>query len=310
MARMQRREPNVSAAWPTLGVAVAAVLWGIWWMPLRALEAAGLSGDWSSVFVYTVAAVALLPVAFARRRQFRAGGWPVAAAGILYGVALVTWNHALITGEVVRVSLLFYLMPVWATLLGAAFLSERLTAYRVAAVACGLAGAAVVLGIEGGFPTPRNVGEWMALVSGVVFALSVTYARSAGGGGWFEGTYLALPSAAVLAVVFVYLAPQGSSLSGGAIWSIFPALLLAVLLWHVPSIGLTLWGAGHLGPARVSILMLLEIVAAAGSAALLAGEPFGWREAVGCLLILGSGALEGLAHLRARPAAGIAESRH
>ena len=101
MARMQRREPNVSAAWPTLGVAVAAVLWGIWWMPLRALEAAGLSGDWSSVFVYTVAAVALLPVAFARRRQFRAGGWPVAAAGVLYGVALVTWNHALIAGEVV-----------------------------------------------------------------------------------------------------------------------------------------------------------------------------------------------------------------
>ena len=103
MAPMQRREPNVSAAWPTLGVAVAAVLWGIWWIPLRALEAAGLSGDWSSVFVYTIASVALLPVALARRKRFLAGGWPVAAAGILYGAALVTWNHALITGEVVRV---------------------------------------------------------------------------------------------------------------------------------------------------------------------------------------------------------------
>jgi hypothetical protein len=37
---------------------------------------------------------------------------------------------------------------------------------------------------------------------------------------------------------------------------------------------------------------------AAFSAALLAGEPFGLREAAGCLLILAAGALEGAAELR------------
>jgi hypothetical protein len=48
----------------------------------------------------------------------------------------------------------------------------------------------------------------------------------------------------------------------------------------------------------VSLLLLLEVAVAALSAALLAGEPFGVREAAGCILILAAGALEGGAELR------------
>jgi hypothetical protein len=62
---------------------------------------------------------------------------------------------------------------------------------------------------------------------------------------------------------------------------------------------LLLWGARFLEPGRVSLLLLFEVAVAATSAALLAGEPFGPREALGCLLILGAGALEGFAELRA-----------
>ena len=61
---------------------------------------------------------------------------------------------------------------------------------------------------------------------------------------------------------------------------------------------LLLWGARFLEPGRVSLLLLLEVAVAAISAALLAGEPFGPREAAGCLLILAAGALEGAAALR------------
>jgi drug/metabolite transporter (DMT)-like permease len=78
-------------------------------------------------------------------------------------------------------------------------------------------------------------------------------------------------------------------------------LIGATLVWHLPSIALVLWGAGRLGPARVSILLMVELIAAAGSAALWAGEPFGWREAAGCVLILTAGALEAAGHRRTRP---------
>ena len=65
---------------------------------------------------------------------------------------------------------------------------------------------------------------------------------------------------------------------------------------------LLLWGARFLEPGRVSLLLLLEVAVAAISAALLAGEPFGPREALGCFLIPAAGALEGAAAL-ARPLA-------
>ena len=73
---------------------------------------------------------------------------------------------------------------------------------------------------------------------------------------------------------------------------------LAALAWLLPVTWLLLWGARFLEPGRVSLLLLLEVAVAAVSAALLAGEPFGPREAAGCLLILAAGALEGGAELR------------
>jgi hypothetical protein len=77
------------------------------------------------------------------------------------------------------------------------------------------------------------------------------------------------------------------------------------LAWLLPVTWLLLWGARFLEPGRVSLLLLLEVAVAAISAALLAGEPFGRREAAGCLLILAAGALEGAAELNpVRPVVG------
>ena len=54
---------------------------------------------------------------------------------------------------------------------------------------------------------------------------------------------------------------------------------LAALAWLLPLTWLLLWGARFLEPGRVSLLLLVEVAVAALSAALLAGEPFGLREA-------------------------------
>ncbi len=293
-------DPN-SERGPILGVAVAAVLWGLWWMPLRALDAGGLAGDWASLAVYGIATFALAPLAWVRRRRLRAGGAPLLAVGLLFGGALVTWNHAVLTGEVVRVSLLFYLAPVWGTILAAAVLGERIDAVRLAAVVIGLAGALVVLGFEGGLPMPRNSGEWMGLASGLLFALSATFARIGRDHGWIERTLVCMPVAAVGAVGLIVLMPVGPVPAPADLIALAPLLIVAIFVWHLPGMALVLWGAGRLGPARVSILLLIELVAAAASAALWAGEPFGWREAAGCVLILTAGALEAAGHRRPRP---------
>ena len=37
-----------------LAVAMSGLIWGIWWLPLRQLESAGLAGNWANLAVYAL----------------------------------------------------------------------------------------------------------------------------------------------------------------------------------------------------------------------------------------------------------------
>jgi drug/metabolite transporter (DMT)-like permease len=280
---------------PAIAVALSAALWGLWWLPLRALAEAGLTGAALNAALYGIATAALLPLFWRRRRRLVAGGLLLLGAGGLFGAALVSWNLALILGEVVRVTLLFYLAPVWATLLALGVLGERVGWLRVLSVTLGLAGAVALLGFAGGLPLPRSAGDWLGLAAGVLFALSVTLVRKGETIAGLEQTMVSFAAAALLSLALLTVTPHQSAGVGAVVlaWA-----ALAALGWLLPVTWLLLWGARFLEPGRVSLLLLLEVAVAAISAALLAGEPFGAREAVGCLLILAAGALEGAAELR------------
>ena len=288
--------PPARAPWlPAGAVALSAALWGLWWLPLRALAEAGLTGAAVNAALYGIASLALLPWYWRRRRRIAAGGLLLLAAGGLFGAALVSWNLALILGEVVRVTLLFYLAPVWATLLALAVLGERVGRLRVISIVLGLAGAAVLLGFANGLPLPRSAGDWLGLAAGLLFALSVTLVRKGEATSGLEQTLVAFAAAALLSLLMLPVTPLPGAPIGAAVlaWA-----ALAALAWLLPVTWLLLWGARFLEPGRVSLLLLLEVAVAAISAALLAGEPFGLREAAGCVLIIGAGALEGAAELR------------
>jgi drug/metabolite transporter (DMT)-like permease len=275
-------------------VALSASLWGLWWLPLRALAEAGLSGPALNAALYGIASVVLLPWVWRRRELIAAGGPLLLGAGGLFGGALVAWNLALIQGEVVRVTLLFYLAPVWATLLALVLLREPVGRLRVISVVLGLAGAAVLLGFARGLPLPRSLGDWLGLAAGVLFALSVTLVRKGEAISGLEQTMVSFVAAALLSLLLLAATPASAPVGAGVLaWA-----ALAALAWLLPLTWLLLWGARFLEPGRVSLLLLLEVAVAALSAALLAGEPFGLREASGCLLILAAGALEGAAELR------------
>ena len=280
---------------PATAVALSAALWGLWWLPLRALAEAGLTGAAVNAALYGIATAALLPLFWLRRRRLAAGGLLLLGTGGLFGAALVSWNLALILGEVVRVTLLFYLAPVWATLLALTVLGEGIGWLRVLAVALGLAGAVVLLGFAGGLPLPRSAGDWLGLAAGVLFAVSVTLVRKGETIAGLEQTLVSFATAAVLSLVLLTVAPHQTPDVDAVVlaWA-----ALAALAWLLPVTWLLLWGARFLEPGRVSLLLLLEVAVAAISAALLAGEPFGPREAAGCLLILAAGTLEGAAALR------------
>jgi drug/metabolite transporter (DMT)-like permease len=276
-------------------VALSAGLWGLWWLPLRALAEAGLSGAAVNAALYGITSLALLPWFWRRRRRIAAGGLLLLGAGGLFGAALVSWNLALILGEVVRVTLLFYLAPVWATLLALTVLREPVGGLRAVSVVLGLAGAMVLLGFGADLPLPRSGGDWLGLAAGLLFAFSVTLVRKGQAIEGFEQTLVSFGSAALLSLALLLVLPAEAGAVDAAVlaWA-----ALAALAWLLPVTWLLLWGARFLEPGRVSLLLRFEVAVAALSAALLAGEPFGLREAAGCLLILAAGALEGWAELR------------
>lgn len=282
----------------TLAVAFSALLWGCWWLPLRALADQGLAGDWASLAVYGLATAALLPFALRRAHRLRRASLLLLATGGLTGAMLATWNHALLTGEVVRVTLLFYLAPIWGTLLALLALDHKVGALRGLTILLGLIGAAVVLGFEGGLPVPRGEGEWMGLLSGVLFALGATCAHKLPSGLELEKTFLTFLGATLVSAVLIPLQPGGWRLPvqvDPLAWPLAFALAVGVI---IPITALLLWGAGRLEPGRVSVLYICEVLAAAVSATALTDDPFTLRDGLGASLIAGAALLEGLDQMR------------
>jgi uncharacterized membrane protein len=154
----------------SIALVLGGALWGAIWIPLRALEAAGLGGAWAGLVIYAGAALAMGLGLILSRRPLRGLGLPLVLSGLATGAAFSLYSSSLAMTEVVRAILLFYLTPVWGTLLGIAFLGERLTTPRLAALVLALIGLVVVLGGDG-FPRPRSAGDWLALASGFSWAL-------------------------------------------------------------------------------------------------------------------------------------------
>ena len=109
------------AAW---ALVFNAFVWGTSWWPLRRLQEAGLHPLWATTIIFTVAS---LTIAIARPRACMQVAttpalWLLVAAA---GLTNASFNWAIVIGDVVRVVLLFYLMPLWTVLLARAVLGER-----------------------------------------------------------------------------------------------------------------------------------------------------------------------------------------
>ena len=117
------------ASRPTLAVlalVLNALVWGISWWPLRGLQAKGLHPLWSTVMIYLVAAIGVWvwkPQAWRGVLQHRGLLLLLVASGLTN----VGFNWAVTVGDVVRVVLLFYLMPAWSVLIAWLLLNEKPT---------------------------------------------------------------------------------------------------------------------------------------------------------------------------------------
>ncbi len=290
---MQMPASSKNIVWPSLAAASGGAIWGLYWLPIRQLEESGVSPAWATLMAFGVIGVVsggLFAVRWTRVRQVQ---WGVVVTGIISGGSMVTYATAFVLTDVVKAILLLYLMPVWTTFLGKLILNEKITTRRIFAVALGLAGLFVILEVADGIPRPSNAGDWLALLSGFLWAWATirirqdtNYTALEQVGGFYIGGGLASAVAVALPIGMFGSMPATEVLIGAAPWlAIFTAV-------YLPFVFLIFWSSQRLSPTRVGLLLMTEVIFGVVSAALLAGEVFGWRQSVGVVLITGAALVE------------------
>ena len=285
---------------PETAIAISGALWGLYWIPIRHLEAHGVGVVWATLGLFTAALAIFAPI-LVRHPPARAVFTPrMLATGLLTGGSFVLYTVSIVLTEVVTAILLFYLSPVWATALGRVLLGERLTGSRLLALGLGLGGLWVVLGGESGVPLPRNAGDWCALTAGVTWALgTLRVHQDAAVSPIAHTASLFVGGAVVIVVISLLPAVAGPAPDIDAPTSAVVAIL-AVL--SVVTAGGILWGARLVSPGRAGLLLMMEVITGLASAAMLAGEPFGTTQVVGSTLIVAAALVEVLpARGRPRP---------
>lgn len=289
--------PQNAALTPVMLTFVSAILWGLWWVPIRWIEGLGLSGAQAGIVCNLGAALAIGAYMIVARVHPRISARTILGAALI-GVAFSSYSVALTLSDVVRVILLFYLAPAWSKIIEWAFLGQRWTHMSTLTLALSLGGAYLVMGGDVSLSS-IGLGDALALLSGVAWAVGAalvfTGARS---------TASALTLATVIWAMLLSLGfavVTGESLPApGAGPAIGAALGLGVI-YLLPVLGITLWSAQRLSPALLSFLFTLEIVSGVASGAYFLDEPFGPMQLGGGLLIISAALIEAIIALRARP---------
>jgi len=283
-----------------LAAVYSGLVFGIYWIPLRALAEHGFTGVWPVVVINVIPLLVLLPLLLVRRSAFFPGRLRFHVAGFLAGLTFALYAGAFLYTEVVRVVLLFYLTPLWGFLLARIFIGDAITAVRWMSICLGVGGMLVMFGVDVGLPVPRNVGDWMALIAGVVWAFASLMLLTDKQANTLNYCCIFYFWSAACAAVLAGIA-MAQGISTIPDWlqlpPVLPWLVPVALLVILPAGFAAIYGPTILNPGVVGLLFMTEISVAAITAALFAGEPFGAREVLGVLLVTCAGALEPLLDL-------------
>jgi drug/metabolite transporter (DMT)-like permease len=278
----------------SISVLISGAGWGLFWLPARSFNAQGLDGAWLGLLLFVISLAVVLPIAAWNWRVIHRAGSAFLLTGLFTGSAFALYTVSLVITDVIHALLLFYISPAWATLLAWMTRGQSVTPRRLAALALAFSGLAIVLGVTDGVPLPRNLGDWLSLGAGMLWAYGSTrsnaesnIAVTAPVLGFTVGGMLASILLVSLPIEGIAAAP-----SADAIAATLPWIALMSVAAFVPTTYTLLWSTQVLDSGRVGILLMSEVLIGTISAALLSGEPFGWREAIGAVLIVAAGVVE------------------
>lgn len=280
---------------PIIALLAGATVWGLIWYPYRLLEGTGISGALATCITY---GIALATSAVVFRRELRA---LKRVPPILIGIALAAgWTNlayvlATLHGEVMQVLLLFYLAPLWTVIFARLLLDEKPGAQGYLVIGLALAGAAVMLWRrESGLPLPRGAADWMALSSGIMFALANVLIRKTREHSIAIKSVSVFAGVTVLSIGVMALDPYPQPLPDLAMLSPLSWLTLIVLAIVIFAINpVVQHGLMHTPANQAIVIFLFELVVGAVSSYLLADEIMTRQQWVGGAMIVAASLFSG-----------------
>ena len=265
---------------------INALVWGLSWWPFRQLQEQGLHPLWSTALIYAAAVVCVLawrPLAWRPLVRHR-GLWLLLLAA---GLTNVGFNWAVSIGDVVRVVLLFYLMPAWSIVLAWPLLGERPSRASLLRLLLALGGVVIVLKApDSPWPVPHSGADWLAIGGGLCFAITNILLRRYGNSP-SEGRMLAMfGGGAIMASAAAALGMGLGGVSAPALnaagWPVAVGLCLAFLASNLA----LQYGAARLAASTTALVMLTEILFASVSSAWLGAAELETRTLIGGGLII------------------------
>jgi drug/metabolite transporter (DMT)-like permease len=272
---------------PALALLLNAFVWGVSWWPFRELHRMGLHPLWATALIYIVSVALLLAVRPQAWREFAREPllWVLMAGA---GLTNVGFNWGVTVGDVVRVVLLFYLMPAWTVVLAWMLLGQRPTAAAMVRLAIAMAGVLFVLkSPDTPWPVPQSISDGLAIAGGFSFALTNVVLRR----------LRHVPAPSRILAMFAGGAVL-ATVSGivGAVSGVVPAIPAPNAGWIVVGSALSLgflasnvalqFGAARLDAHTSALIMLSEIVFASVTSVALGAAEMTSRTLIGGALIL------------------------
>ena len=277
-------------ALPFLALMTNALIWGTIWWPFRQLQGMGVHPVLGTALVYLILFCGLLLVkpaaaAIARRHPM------LLLLAFTSGSTNVLFNWAATTGDVVRVVLLFYLMPAWSVLLAWYFLDERPNKYSILRLVLAFSGVLIVMIPAGAtwqsLTANLSLPDALAIVGGFTFAGTNVVLRSQyrvpGEARMLAMFFGGLVAAGAMSVLGIYL---GRMPAIPAIAWNWPLMVLVVALLIMVSNWTLQYGASRLAATTAAVVMLSEVVFASASNVMIEGAVLSGRLLLGGALVL------------------------
>jgi drug/metabolite transporter (DMT)-like permease len=277
----------------SLGVMSAGALWGLLWYPLVEFDKQGMGIGISSTIFYAVAALsAFIGVVIAGQLQQVAKALLTPA---ILGTAFTFYTFALLLTHPFNAILLFYLTPAWSIIFGKIAYGERISLVRCLVIIIGFVGVSLVLGATS-LPIPKNLGDWIALLSGALWALGTSMASKEKAKNSFvfllQFAVAGLVSTIILTLALVGIEPK--VLAATADFSVYIWAVVAGLVLFAGPNFLVLWGTNYLSSTRVGVLLMMEVVVGTIAISQLSAHPITAIQIAGAVMVFTAGILEAL----------------